>query len=93
MINIEHVAKLARLGLGKEEIAKLDKDMAAILEFVEKLKEVDVEKVPPMAQATGLINILREDEEIKREEKARQKILANVPEKKENYIKVKGVFE
>jgi len=93
MFDVSHIARLARMGLSKEEEQKFAKDLAAILEFVKKLSEVDVEGVEPMAQATGLHSITRADEGVKRSEESRAKILANAPESKDNYIKVKAVFE
>jgi len=92
-LNVEHIAKLARLGLGEEEKQKFAKELAAILKFVEKLKEVDTKNVEPTAQVTGRQNITRTDEAKKAEEQQRQQILNNAPQTKENYIKVKAVFE
>ena len=65
----------------------------AILSFIDKLKEVDIEGVEPMAQATGLRSVTRADESFKRDKQSRERLLANAPESKDNYIKVKAVFE
>jgi aspartyl-tRNA(Asn)/glutamyl-tRNA(Gln) amidotransferase subunit C len=81
------------LGLGEEEKQKFAKELAAILEFVEKLKEVDTKNVEPTAQATGRQNVTRADEAKKGEERQRQQILNNAPQTKSDYIKVKEVFE
>jgi len=92
---VEHIAKLARIGLNDEEKEKFSKELSQILDYFEKLKEVDTENVSPMAQATGIKNVLREDEEEKIEKKdrdtRRKRILENVPEKEGEYIKVKSV--
>jgi len=93
MFDVNHIAKLARLGLSPEEKDKFAKELAAILAFVEKLKEVDTKDVEPTAQATGQQNATRADEAKKEDEKTRGQILANAPETKNNYIKVKAVFE
>jgi len=96
MINkddVKHIAKLARLGIAEGEIDKFQKDLAAILDFIEKLKEVDVEDTEATSQVTGLENKTRQDWGEKKEEKTRQSILANIPERKEDYIKVKTVLE
>ena len=92
-INDEHVAKLARLGLTEQEKDKFAKDLSAILDFIGKLSEVDVDKIEPTTQVTGLSNAWRVDESIKREAPSRKKILDNAPEVKGGYIKVKAVFE
>ena len=93
MIDVNHIAKLARLGLSEPEKEKFAKELAAILSFVEKLKEVETENVEPTAQATGRQNISRTDEARREEESCRKQILANAPEKKDGFIKVKAVFE
>ncbi len=93
MFDVSHIAKLARLGLSGEDEKKFAKDLGAILAFIEKLKEVDVEGVFPTTQVTGLYSIVRADESLKRQPDSRQKLLANAPERKGNYIKVKAVFE
>jgi aspartyl-tRNA(Asn)/glutamyl-tRNA(Gln) amidotransferase subunit C len=93
LFDVDHIAKLARLGLTEEEKQKFAKELAAILDFVKKLEEVDVAGIEPTAQATGLQNVARSDEPIKPDENTRKRILANAPETKDNYIKVKAVFE
>ena len=72
---------------------KFEKDLRNILEFVEKLKEVDTKNTEPTAQITGRQNITRPDEVKKTEEQQRKQILKNAPETKDGYIKVKAVFE
>jgi len=93
MFNVNHIAKLARLGLNEDEKAKFAKELAAILAFVAKLKEVDTQGVQPTAQVAGLQNVSRADESKKGEGKCRQHILANAPETKDDFIKVKAVFD
>jgi len=93
MFDVTHIAKLARLGLAENEKEKFAKDLAAILEFVKKLEEVDVKNVEPMAQAAGLENITRSDKGEKREEEIRKNILGNAPETKDGYLKVKAILE
>ncbi len=92
-LNVNHIAKLARLGLSKEEQEKFTRELGAILAFVEKLKEVDTKNVEPTAQATGRQNVIRPDEAKRQDEKTRGQILTNTPESKNGYIKVKAVFE
>ncbi len=93
MIDVKHVAKLARLSLEEKEAEEFSKELAEILGFVEQLKEVETEKVEPTSQVTGLENVMRLDEAEKSDIDTRKKILANAPEKKDGYIKVKAVFE
>ncbi len=93
MFDVKRIAKLARLEFEEKEIPKMEKDLAEILDFVEQLKEVNTEKTTPTSQVTGLENVMRSDEAERSDEKKRQEILANAPETKEDYIKVKAVFE
>lgn len=93
MFDVSHIAKLARLGLSPADEKKFVKELTAILDFIGKLKEVNVDGVEPTAQVTGLENIVRVDEAVKRNAGGRQKILGNAPDRKGSYIKVKGIFE
>ena len=61
-IDVKYVAHLARLSLTPEEEQKLGEQLANILGYVEKLKEVDVGGVEPTAHAFPLINVTRPDE-------------------------------
>ena len=59
--DIRHIAKLARLNLTDEEVAKLPEQLSSILNYVDMLQEVDTKGVEPAAQATGLTTVVRED--------------------------------
>ncbi len=60
---VKHIAKLARLGLKDEDVEKFSRQLSSIMEYVEKLNEVDVKDVQPTSQVTGLENVMREDKE------------------------------
>ena len=92
MINVDQVAKLARLGLTAKEKEKFKKELSSILEFVEKLKKVDTSKVEPIAQVIGLENIMRQDEEGLKDKERQEKILKLAPQRKGKYVKVKAVL-
>ncbi|HHY86425.1 MAG TPA: Asp-tRNA(Asn)/Glu-tRNA(Gln) amidotransferase subunit GatC [Verrucomicrobia bacterium] len=61
-INVKYVAHLARIALTDEEEQKLSAQLADILGYVEKLKEVDVSGVEPTAHPFPLVNVSRPDE-------------------------------
>ena len=61
-INVEYVAHLARLELTPEEKQKIGAQLADVLTYIEKLKEVDVSGVEPTAHAFPLVNVTRPDE-------------------------------
>lgn len=59
---LQKIAHLARLHIKPEEEAKLQKDMSEILDWVDKLREVDTEGVAPLIHMTEETNVLRKDE-------------------------------
>jgi aspartyl-tRNA(Asn)/glutamyl-tRNA(Gln) amidotransferase subunit C len=92
-MKLEQIAQLARLELSVEEKEKFEKELPAILEFVEKLKEVDTKSVQPMTGGTELENETRADEQLATDLESRQgEILKQVPVKKDTWVKVKAIF-
>lgn len=61
IIDIKHITQIAKITLTKEEEIKYPKQLSQIIEYVDKLIEIDTTKVIPTAQPTGLENITRED--------------------------------
>ena len=59
--DVRHVAKLARLKLSEEQVHLYAEQLSHILQYVEKLNELDLEGVEPMAHAIDLTNRLRDD--------------------------------
>lgn len=96
---IDHLAKLARIGLTDEEKNKFSSQLTDILEYVEKLQRVETAEIVETSQVTGLENVYRKDvaSELTQVDKDkninRDKLLKNAPDQKDNYIKVKAVLE
>lgn len=91
---VEHVAKLARLGLGEKEKEKLSKDLSWILDYMEKLNKIDTKNIEPTSQATGLANIFRKDESLHEVNVEKvKKIIGQAPEREDNFIKTKPILE
>ncbi len=87
---IKKVAKLSKLELTDQEIKKQQAELSGILDFFEKLKEVDTTGVEPLSQVTGLENILRKDEV---ENFSSKKLLNSSQRKKsQNMVSVPNVF-
>jgi aspartyl-tRNA(Asn)/glutamyl-tRNA(Gln) amidotransferase subunit C len=61
-IDVKYVAHLARVALTPEEEQKFGAQLGNILGYIEKLKELDVSNVEPMAHAVPLVNVTRPDE-------------------------------
>ena len=60
--DVKYIAHLARLALTAEEEKKLGAQLGHILDYIEKLKELDVSQVEPTAHAVPLVNVIRPDE-------------------------------
>ena len=58
---IEHIADLAMLNLEEEEIERLTTEMGKILEYMDKLNEVDTSDVKPREHVIAKSNVFRED--------------------------------
>ena len=87
---VEKVAKLARIELRPEEIEKFQKDLSEILDYVEELKVVDTEGLEIVSSVTGLENVERLDQPVLIE--YQEEIMANAPERKDRYYKVKSIL-
>jgi len=90
---VEHIAKLARLELTKEEKKMFVDQLSSVLEYFEKLNEVNTEGVPETSQVTGLVNATRADVPARASKELIKDILNNAPDKEEGLFKVKSVFE
>ena len=90
-IDISYVAHLARIELSEAEKAKFAAQLKDVLTYVEKLRELDVSNVEPMAHATPLTNVLRKDE--LRPSIEREKVLKNAPEQARDLFIVPKIVE
>lgn len=92
---VKHIAKLARLALKEKEVKKFQKELSLILDYVEKLKEVDVSQIQAIFHSVREASFergMRKDESGKQDLETAKKLIKMVPEKKDNYIKVKSIF-
>lgn len=88
---VKHVAKLARLGITKEEEEKFARELSSILDYIEKLKEVDISGIEPTSHPILIENIMRADESEKPKLK-NKKLLELAPETKNGYLKTKSIL-
>jgi len=86
---IENIALLARLALEEEEKESLEQQLNSVLDYVDKLKELDTEQTEPLVNILLLTNVMRVDEINAGPE--REEMLKNGPEVEEGYFKVPGV--
>jgi aspartyl-tRNA(Asn)/glutamyl-tRNA(Gln) amidotransferase subunit C len=85
------LARLSKLTLSPEETELFTEEINAILGYVEQLQAVDVSKLKPTAQVTGLTNVMRSDTIIDYGVTT-EALLKNLPDRDKNYIKVKRVL-
>ena len=90
-IDIEHVARLARLELTDEEKARLRDQLGVILENAAKVSEVATDDVPATAYAIPRSNVLRPDEVTP--SLTVEEVLSNAPEVEDDRFKVPKVVE
>ncbi|KHE90543.1 Glutamyl-tRNA(Gln) amidotransferase subunit C [Candidatus Brocadiaceae bacterium S225] len=88
---IEQVARLSRIKLTDEEKGFFREQLTDILSYVEKLNELDTDGVQPMAYATSLKNVFREDHQ--ESSFPRQQILELSPSSANGFFKVPKVLE
>ena len=88
---IRYVGVLAKLELSREERETAGRDMGRMLEYIDKLNELDTEGVEPMSHVFPIYNVFRED--VVTEVEGRQNLLANAPEQKDGAFKVPRTIE
>lgn len=89
--DVQHVARLARLNLTPEEENMFTEQLNAILQYAEKLNELDTEGVDPTTHVLPLSNVMRADEV--RESLPIEKVLLNAPDEEDGQFKVPAVLE
>ena len=90
-LNIDHVAKLARIALTAEEKAQFAQQLGEVLHHIEQLAKVDVSGVEPSAHAFAVHNVWQED--VAHAEFSAEQALRNAPAKRDNMIAVPKVVE
>jgi len=84
------IAQLARITLTDAEVEKFQKELSTVLDYVEELKQVNVEGLEEVSQVTGLVNVQREDKIV--ESVHKEDILKQAPEIKDGFYKVKAIL-
>ena len=88
--DIEHLALLSRLELDPAREDRIVEQLAAVLDYMDKLNELDTADVEPLSQASELHNVFREDEV--RPSLPRDDSLANAPAQGEGCFRVPPVI-
>lgn len=88
---IEYVGILAKLELNDEEKEQAKSDMASMLDYIDKLNELDTDGVEPMSHVFPVNNVFREDVVTNGDD--RENILKNAPEEKNGMFNVPKTFD
>ncbi len=88
---IEYVGILAKLELSGEEKEAAKKSMGEMLDYIDKLNELDTSGVEPMSHVFPVQNVFREDEVTNGDESVRT--LQNAPSEKDNMFVVPRTFD
>lgn len=88
---IDYVGILAKLELSDEEKEQAKKDMGRMLDYIDKLGELDTTGVEPMSHVFPVQNVFRED--VVTNGNMREQLLGNAPEQKDGMFMVPRTFE
>lgn len=88
---VKNIAKLAKLKLSDGEVEEFTGDMNKILDYMDKLDELDTEHVKPLSHPFEGTNVFREDELKKSID--REEALKNAPQRTEEFFRVPKVIK
>ena len=87
---VERIAKLAKLKFADDEIESLTHQMGEIIDYVNKINELDLEEVPPTYHVLDMKNVMREDQV--KEGLIQEEVLMNAPAKHGGFFSVPKVI-
>ena len=88
---IEYVGILAKLELSEEEKEQAKKDMGSMLDYIDKLNELDTTGVEPMSHVFPVQNVFREDVVTNGDDS--ENMLKNAPAERDNMYEVPKTVE
>ncbi len=88
---VRHVALLSRIEMTDGEVEVFQSQLENILEYMDKLEELDTSDIEPMSSVMGISNVFREDDV--KPSVPTEVALANAPEKTSDSFKVPTVVE
>lgn len=88
---IDYVGILAKLELSDEEKEQAKKDMGSMLDYIDKLGELDTEGVEPMSHVFPIKNVFRKD--VVTNGDTRDEILKNAPRQKDGMFVVPRILD
>lgn len=88
---VRHVAHLARLAITDEEVEHFTEQLAKIVQFADKLNELDTTDVEPTTHVLPLVNVMREDKSVAGLD--RDIMMKNVKDQEAGQVKVPAIME
>jgi aspartyl-tRNA(Asn)/glutamyl-tRNA(Gln) amidotransferase subunit C len=88
---VQHVARLARLHLTDDELERMREQLDAILAYIDKLRQLDVEGVEPTSHAVPLVDVMRDDALAPC--LTQDEALANAPDRADEFFRVPRIIE
>ena len=88
---VEHVARLARLGLTEEEKERMTAQLDSILGYMHKLSQLDTSEVEPTTTVIPMASVMRDDEV--RPSLRQEEALANAPDREDVFFRVPRIIE
>lgn len=88
---VRHLASLVRIELTDSEVEEFRSELASILSHIDALSDIDTSGVPPTNNGADLLNI--QDDDASRPAMAREQILANAPQREDEYFRVHAVLD
>ncbi len=88
--DVRKVAQLARLDLPEEAVEKYTSQLEKILGYVAQLEKVDTEGIQPTTRAVEVVNVAREDNTLKTDE--RESLLALAPQREGDFFRVPKIL-
>jgi len=88
---VKRIARLARVGLSDDEVAHFQVQLSEILDYFQRLREVDTEGLPPTAHTLAMHNVMRDDEP--RPSFDKEEVLANAPQREDDLFRVRAILE
>ncbi len=90
-ITVRKVAKLSRLEVSDQQVHKLASQLNSILDYVNKLNELDTADIEPLAHCLPVQNVMREDNI--QQSLGTDKVLTNAPERDDNHFIVPKIID
>jgi aspartyl-tRNA(Asn)/glutamyl-tRNA(Gln) amidotransferase subunit C len=88
---VEHIAMLAHLQLGEQELERYRQQLTSILDYADRLRRVDTASISPTTTVLPLRSVLRDD--AIKPSLDRNDVLANAPEQDRHMFRIPPVFE